>query len=214
MAWFVRIALALAAVALAALALSGPGTRFELFAYQFGFVLLRTATYAGLAAAVLALVALCIPRARLGRGALLALALILGLASAAPPLEFRRQAGQVPRINDISTDFANPAFADEQRKGYPDLRPLALAEPRDQAFAKALATGQAMGWEIAKADAAAGRFNAVATTTWFGFKDDIEVRVSAAGQGSQVDMRSKSRVGRSDIGANAKRIRTYFERLK
>src|SRR5260221_1004037 len=212
MAWVARIALALALVAAVGLRASGRGTRFELFSCQIGFVLLRTATYAGLAAAVLAIVALCIRRAGGGRGALLAL--VLGLASAAPPLEFRRQAGLVPSINDISTDFANPAFADEQRKGYPDLRPLALTEPPDKVYAKAVATGQAMGWEIAKADPAAGRFNAVATTTWFGFKDDIEVRVSSAGQGSQVDMRSKSRVGRSAIGANAKRIRTYFERLK
>ena len=74
-----------------------------------------------LALAVVAIAALCIPQVREGRVILLVLALVLGVASAAPPLEFRRQASPVPRINDISTNFANPAFADEQRKGYPDL---------------------------------------------------------------------------------------------
>jgi uncharacterized protein (DUF1499 family) len=71
-----------------------------------------------------------------------------------------------------------------------------------------------MGWEIVAADPAAGRIEATATTLWFGFKDDIVVRVSAAEQGSRIDVRSVSRVGRSDVGTNAKRIREYLAKLR
>jgi len=71
-----------------------------------------------------------------------------------------------------------------------------------------------MGWEVVGADAAAGTIEAVETTRFFGFKDDIAVRVAATPDGSRIDIRSKSRVGRSDIGTNARRIRVYAERLK
>ena len=63
-------------------------------------------------------------------------------------------------------------------------------------------------------DAKAGTIEAVDTTKWFGFKDDIAIRVRADGAGSRIDIRSKSRVGRSDLGTNARRIRAYAERLK
>ena len=89
--------------------------------------------------------------------------------------------------------------------------------PRD-AFARALAAAEAMGWEVVGRDAAAGTIEAVDTTKWFGFKDDIAIRVSAADAGSpnlsRVDVRSKSRVGRSDLGTNAQRIRSYLQQLK
>jgi uncharacterized protein (DUF1499 family) len=63
-------------------------------------------------------------------------------------------------------------------------------------------------------DPSAGRLEAVAGTFWFGFKDDVTVRVSADGAGSLVDVRSKSRVGKGDLGTNAQRIRTYQRRLQ
>src|SRR5947207_1810213 len=62
--------------------------------------------------------------------------------------------------------------------------------------------------------AAAGTIEAVDTTKFFGFKDDIAIRVSATADGSKIDIRSKSRVGRGDVGTNAQRIRAYAERLK
>jgi uncharacterized protein (DUF1499 family) len=67
-----------------------------------------------------------------------------------------------------------------------------------------------MGWELVASDSAAGRIEATATTPWFGFKDDVVVRVRPDGSGSRIDVRSVSRVGKSDVGANAKRIRTYL----
>lgn len=214
MIWLRPIAVALAAVAAAALLLSGPGTRLGLWPYQAGLLLLAAAGIAGLAAAVLAIVGLCIPGIRKASFSWLLAALVLGAGSASAPLEFLRQARAVPPINDISTDLANPAVAEQQRKAYPDIQPLELRAPPAEMFPRALAAAEAMGWEIVKKDPAAGRIEAVATSAWFGFKDDVLVRITPAARGSRLDIRSKSRVGRSDIGANARRIRDYFERLK
>jgi uncharacterized protein (DUF1499 family) len=131
----------------------------------------------------------------------------------------------LPYINDITTDTETPPqfsqprpyerhFAELQHLGYPDLQPLELAVPPAQAFAHARAAAQALGWELAAADESAGRIEAVATTFWFGFKDDIAVRVAPSGAGSRIDVRSHSRVGRSDLGANAARIRKFFSAMK
>jgi uncharacterized protein (DUF1499 family) len=71
-----------------------------------------------------------------------------------------------------------------------------------------------MGWELVASDPIAGRIEATDTTFWFGFTDDIVIRVSPRGGGSRVDIRSVSRVGISDVGTNAARIRKYLAALK
>jgi uncharacterized protein (DUF1499 family) len=205
--WLRVLALLLGGAAIAALLASGPGARLGLWDWRFGLGLLRYAAYLGIAAAVVSVVGLLI---RKTRGKALLVALVLGLASLAPPLAFQRQARAVPPINDISTD----ADSELQRQAYPDIKPIVLPEPPEKAFARALAAAEAMGWEIVAGDAAAGRIEAVDTTLWFGFMDDVVVRVAAAaGGGSRVDVRSKSRVGRGDAGTNARRIRGFRERL-
>jgi len=87
-----------------------------------------------------------------------------------------------------------------------------IVAPAD-AFKRALQAARDMGWEVVAADAAAGRIEATDTTFWFGFKDDVVIRVEADGTGSRVDVRSVSRVGVGDVGANAKRIRAYLRAL-
>jgi uncharacterized protein (DUF1499 family) len=199
----------LAAVILVA---SGPGARLGLWPYQTGFLLMRIAVFLGGAAALLALIGLFMPKAR---STLVIAGLLLGLAAAAVPLEQLRRARSVPPINDISTSLDSaPATAEQQRRAYPDIRPLVLQLPFEQAFAKARQAAQAMGWEVTSAEAKAGRIEAVATTFWFGFKDDVTVRVTPQGAASRIDVRSRSRVGRGDAGANAARIRGYLEKLR
>ncbi len=231
MAWLRPLAIAVALVALAMLALSGPLVRFDLWSYRTGLTVFRWSAYAGIAAAVLGIAALLWPSVR-ARGVVLPLiALVLGVGSLYPPVAFLKQARAVPPINDITTDTENPPrymtttraypgadFARQQRAAYPDIVPQQMPMlPRD-AFARALAAAEAMGWEVVGRDAAAGTIEAVDTTKWFGFKDDIAIRVRAADAGSpnlsQVDVRSKSRVGRSDLGTNAQRIRAYLQQLK
>ena len=231
MAWLRPLALAAALVALGMLILSGPLVRFDIWSYRTGLTVFRWSAYAGIAAALLAVVALVWPSVRARGVALPVIALVLGVASLYPPVAFLRQARAVPPINDITTDTENPPrymtttraypgaeFARQQRAAYPDIVPQQLPMPLRDAFARALKAAEAMGWEVVGRDAATGMIEAVDTTRWFGFKDDIAIRVSAADTGSpnlsRVDVRSKSRVGRSDLGTNAQRIRAYLQHLK
>jgi uncharacterized protein (DUF1499 family) len=71
-----------------------------------------------------------------------------------------------------------------------------------------------MGWDIVAADSASGRIEAVATTRWFGFTDDIAVRVTPTEHGSRVDVRSVSRVGPDDVPENAHRVSEYIAQLQ
>jgi uncharacterized protein (DUF1499 family) len=221
------LALLVALAALVMLALSGPGVRFDLFGYRTGLTMFRWSGHVGIAALILAAITLLWPRAR-ARGVLLPIvALLIGALAWSAPFQLQRQASGVPPINDITTDTANPPaymtakvgypgeqFAKQQRTAYPDLQPITLALSPKEAFDRAVQAAEAMGWEVVGRDAKAGTIEAVDTTKWFGFKDDIAIRVRADGAGSRIDIRSKSRVGRSDLGTNARRIRAYAERLK
>jgi uncharacterized protein (DUF1499 family) len=161
-------------------------------------------------------------------------ALVLNLAVAAWPLFMLYQFKTVPPIHDISTDTANPptfeavlplrrgaknpvdyasATAAEQRKGYPDIVPLQLPLAPTVVFDNAERAARAMGWQVVDASPARLRIEAIDTTPLFGFKDDIVVRITPQGNGSVVDVRSLSRMGSSDLGANAKRVRAYLQRV-
>ncbi len=228
------LALLVAALALVLLAAAGPLTRFGVWHFRTGLGALRWSAYLGMAGAVLGLAALAArPAGRALPAAVLALA--LGGAAAFVPWRQLQAARRVPPIHDITTDLEDPpafvavlplragspnkaeyggdSVAAQQRRGYPDLGPLRLEVPPAAAFARAAAAARAMGWEMVAADSAAGRVEATATTRWFGFKDDVVVRVRPDGAGSRVDVRSVSRVGGSDVGANAARIRAYLARV-
>lgn len=219
--WHRRIALGLAILAAALLVASGLGVRAGLWPFRVGFGMFAGALVTGLAAAGTAAVGLMIPRLRSGSVAILTISFFLGLAAAAVPLDHVRRVKTLPYINDVTTDTDKPPpfsdakpyeshFAELQRIGYPELRALELGVPPAQAFARARSAAQSLGWEIVAADQSAGRIEAVATTRWFGFKDDIVVRVSGVPSGSRIDVRSRSRVGRSDLGANARRIQDFL----
>jgi uncharacterized protein (DUF1499 family) len=202
-----RVALGVAFLSLVILAASGPGVRLGLWPYTVGILALLTAGGVGLVAVLLAIVAL------FGRAGLVVpvLALLLGGLAAAVPGAAYLKGRSVPPINDISTDAAEQSEA--QRKAYPDIQPVRLAVAPNLAFERAKGAVEEMGWQILREEPSAGRIEAVATTFWFGFMDDVVIRVSADGTGSRVDVRSKSRVGRGDLGTNAQRIRAYQQRL-
>jgi uncharacterized protein (DUF1499 family) len=221
------LAVVLALAALVLLGASGPSVRFDLLGYRWGLAIFGWAFYAGLAAAALAIAVLVWPATRARGVGLPVVCLILGLAVAYVPFQFRQAARAVPPINDITTDTEDPPqymtgrkpypgadFARQQRAAYPDIVPRVLYLPRAQAFARASLAAESLGWEVVGRDAAAGTLEAVDTTKWFGFKDDIAIRVTASGDQARIDIRSKSRVGRSDLGTNAQRIRAYLERVK
>jgi hypothetical protein len=101
------------------------------------------------------------------------------------------------------------------RRHYGDLRTVRLATPPAETVRRVAALARDRGWALALIDADAGRVEATDTSTFFRFKDDVAVRVRPApGGGSLVDMRSISRVGGSDVGMNAKRVRAFLADLQ
>jgi len=230
------LTLIVASLAAAALLIAGPGTRMEWWDFGFGFTLLRWALYGGLVAGGLALLLLLIPATRRGGAIVLLAAVVVGFATAAVPFSFMQKARSVPPIHDINTDTANPPefvaiaplradapnpvaypgeeTAAQQHAAYPEIKTLQLDAWPAIVFEHALETARAQGWEIVDANDAEGRIEATATTFWFGFKDDVVIRIRGNNGGSAVDVRSKSRVGKSDVGANAARIESYLQSLR
>jgi uncharacterized protein (DUF1499 family) len=234
--WVARLGVGLV-IASALVLLAAPiGYRFGVVPLRFALqTLLRWGAYLAVVAAVLSLLGLIITLARpkeTRRGLLLAAAsLVIALALIAIPARFR-MGTPAPPIHDITTDPQDPPqyvavlplradapntteyggerVAVQQREAYPDLQPAILSVPPSQAFERALGAAREMGWEIVAADAAAGRIEATDTTFWFGFKDDVAIRVRPSDGGSRVDVRSLSRVGVGDAGTNAKRIRAFL----
>ncbi len=167
---------------------------------------------------------------RSGRGrALMGVAaglLIIGLAVSA-----NISAGFPPRINDITTDTEDPpafqaartldanrgrdlsypgeSFASLQRRAYPDLAPIEVSRSPAKAFDDVRRAAAELGWEITAEDTDAGTIEATDTSQVFRFVDDISIRVRPSPSGARIDMRSKSRDGQGDIGANAARIRAF-----
>jgi uncharacterized protein (DUF1499 family) len=234
----VVIALALVTIALLLAVLSGFGHRLGWWHFRTGFQLLRWGVYLAIAGCAVSGVTLLVAvlRRRLRETFAAGVVFLVAVGVISVPLQWLNLARSVPPIHDITTDmheppafeailplradapnsaeYAGEEIAAQQRDAYPDIVPLELDAGVDEAYAAALATARDMGWEIIAADAGRGRIEAVATTFWFGFRDDVVVRVSARDAGTRIDVRSVSRVGRSDAGANALRIRTYLDRLE
>jgi uncharacterized protein (DUF1499 family) len=108
--------------------------------------------------------------------------------------------------------------SDAQRSAYSEVQPVVLTQAPAQALAAAERAARAMGWEIVAVVSSVvpegGRIEATDTTLYFGFKDDVIIRVQPDPRGSRVDVRSVSRVGVSDVGTNARRIGAYTEELR
>lgn len=186
-----------------------------------------------MAAIVVALIGLVVSiRTGLWRRSLAAL--LIGLATMGAFVFVGGQARKAPPIHDVSTNWNEPLMFSEaamQRRGAeanpivadplmftgeriaqvnertcPEARPVLLKMSAEDAHARAKAALVEQGLEIVTDDPATGRLEAVATSFWYGFKDDLVARVAPEGSGARVDMRSVSRVGVSDIGQNCKRI--------
>jgi uncharacterized protein (DUF1499 family) len=161
---------------------------------------------------------------------------VVALAAIAYPISELQKGARLPHIHDITTDTRDPPqFVDiapvrqtapngeiyggekvarQQALAYPDIEPIRLAMPPSQAFAKARAAAATLGWKIVAAAPDSGRIEATDFTVWFRFPLDIVIRVRADGEGgSRVDVRSVSRIGDADRGANAARIREFRARL-
>jgi uncharacterized protein (DUF1499 family) len=233
-----RMAFIMACVAALIVASAGPLHRYAGLDLEPAFTIFRYGFYFAVAGAALGLATVVPTRPGERRRGFLAalLAIVVGGAAAYTPVDWFLRAQQSPELNDITTDTNNPpalvvtlqlrrgasnpanypgaSAAVLQRAAYPDIVPVVLAVPPDEAFRRVDAAATAMGWDIVARAPADGRIEAVATSAWFGFRDDIVVRIRPDGAGSKVDIRSKSRDGESDLGVNARRIREFIARLK
>lgn len=216
---------------------AGIGTRLGGWHFRTGFAILRYAAYSGVVATLMTLAAIVNALVRRRYLGVVSAAVIgmMAITSVAVPYYWKRTAERLPRIHDISTDLDNPPrfvailplrqgadnpveyggaeVAAKQRSAYPDLKSKVVDIPAGLAFAKALDAAHRLGWEIVATEPVAGRIEATDTTFWFGFKDDIVIRVSPEGSHARVDIRSLSRVGVSDVGTNARRIRNFLRTL-
>ena len=228
--WTGRIArVTIGAAALVLLA--GPATRFGILPWKAGLGMFAVAALVAGIGGLFSVVSLL--RRRGGLVAVIAAA--AGVAAFAVLMATVAAGRAVPPINDITTDPANPpafvtittatrgadavalsydpSFAAQQAAAYPEVRPLIVELPPAEVFPKMLAAAEAMDWAIVSSDPASGRIEATATVPWWGFKDDIVVVMSPDGIGTRVDVRSKSRVGKSDLGVNAARIQAYLGKI-
>jgi uncharacterized protein (DUF1499 family) len=230
--------LALAAGVLTALLIGGAGPLYKYagFSLQAALPLMFYGTIAAGATLLLAVVWLGLAAfTRSGEGlVLVVVGAVLAVGAAMVPISMRAQAQRVPMIHDITTDTASPpvfvAIAPlrsdapngvdyttdpaQQQKAFADITTYRSGLSPAELFDKALAAAEAQGWEIVASSRDEGRIEATDTTLWFGFKDDIVIRIVAeeAG-GSRLDIRSMSRVGKSDLGKNAERIRAFLAAL-
>ena len=220
----------LALVACVSFALSPLTFRMGWLTPRTAFLFLILGMVAGLIAATLGILSWT-----KGGGAIALVPSVIGLCVAAVPLAGIARAKTHPMIHDLSTDLENPPefarllalregapnppsydgpeAANLQRQGYPDLQALKLANPPSEAFGLANRAARELGWTVASEDAAQLRIEAFETSRLFGFTDDIVVRIRPEGPGSRLDVRSKSRIGLSDLGANAARIRKFLARV-
>jgi len=226
---------------LAAIFAAGLALRLGLAGYQPVFQVFK---FAGLGAVGVALLSMLVfiwglvnrhPDSR--RNALWAT--VLGLLPVAVPLlTVGGDNFEVPPIHDISTDLRNPpqyqavlslrrkgdnsaeyggeAVASQQRGAdiYEDIRPLELHMPVAKATRLAGSVAQGLGWRVVALQPERGHMEAVDRTPLLGFSDDVVVRVTPEKGGARVDIRSSSRVGVSDLGANAKRIRSFLAEMQ
>ncbi len=161
-----------------------------------------------------------------------------GLGYYVPEAYRPSEGANIPPIHDVSTDTVDPPayvavlplradapnttvyggsqgmtkerLAQLQTDAYPDIKTLAIAQPPNVVFNRALAAVEELGWELVAAVPAEGRIEATDTTFWFRFKDDVVIRIRPAGDGTIIDARALSRVSGGDAGTNARRLRAFF----
>lgn len=170
------------------------------------------------------------------------MASLIGLAILATPAWLSFKLVTLPKLNDISTDIDDPpsfsrsraALAARnghvpverdrvsrlpQREAYQRITPIITELPAEEAYELALKASRNMGWQIIESTvpggrSGSGRIEAIATTRVLRFSDDITIRIRPRADGSRIDMRSASRIGQHDLGANAARIQAFSDEVQ
>ncbi len=147
----------------------------------------------------------------------------VGSKTGAPPIhdittDFKRvpvfQAAASDRqANQNSLTYAGGEVSELQRKHYPNVKTQFIDASPAKVFDAVVQIVNERDWEVLRQDTVQGEVEAVSETALMGFKDDVIIRVTEVDGGSAVDMRSASRVGLGDIGANAARIQSFLSAL-
>ena len=234
LSWLAKLSFTAFVISLVIGVTAGLGTRFGLWDFQVGLLkIFPWCLYIGIAAFVLGLLwAIWAAIANRGVAARYGVIGLIGsIVVLATPLYGIYMAKTSPAIHDITTDTEHPPEYEGtlkakgpdgkeatttalQKKYYPDIRAQAELTSAQKLFDRAVRSAKSMGWNLVAIVPDQGRIEATSTTLWFGFTDDIVIRVKPAGMGARLDIRSKSRVGTSDLGKNAARIRSYIKTLR
>jgi uncharacterized protein (DUF1499 family) len=232
-----RILFYLSLLAVVVFVASGYGYQWEIWSLGTAFTLLTYGAYASIGLAVIGLVSIWFLRKKRAKAVIMAvLAVLLTSVVSVTALYWQQRAQSVPPIHDITTDldnppefsaivrlraeapnppeYAGPETAEAQREAYPEIKPVILAVNLQNVMDAAVMLITEREWKLVAINRNEGRIEATEKLAWFGFKDDVVLRFTETMEGTQVDMRSKSRIGRGDVGVNAKRIEEFLEDLE
>lgn len=215
--------------------LPGPLYQFAGVSLGTAFTSLRFGVYVGGAALILIILQVLINRKSVSWGSTFIYA-AMALVAVGMPVSMMSKASAVPPIHDITTDVTNPPkfvaiaplregapnpvsyeggdVTKQQLEAYPEIKTQLLPQSINEVYIAAERTIDALGWERVTEGALPNTLEATDTTTWFGFKDDVVVRLTVQNDDTLVDVRSKSRVGKSDLGKNAQRIDAFLFELR
>ncbi|MGM8911081.1 DUF1499 domain-containing protein [Psychrobacter sp. 1U1] len=221
-------------IAFSLVALPGPLYKYGVVDLGTAFAGFKFGMFAGIAALILLGIQVFFKRDTVRLSSALT-AVVLSAVAIITPLSMMNTAKSVPPIHDISTDLINPPefvaiaplradapnpveyageeTAEQQRNAYPELQTLTYTQSKSELIKATEQAADNLGWDLVNVDASTGIVEATDSTMWFGFKDDIVIRVTDKGGEHLVDIRSKSRVGGSDLGTNAERIRSFIDEL-
>lgn len=216
-----------AVVALLMVLLPGPLYKYNIVELAPAFSSFRLGVYVGGVTFLLIITQFLFARSSMNIIVILA-ATTCVLVAVGIPVSMMKKAKEVPPIHDITTDIVQPpAFkwvlderagapnpaeylggevTAQQLDAYPELTTQLFNASVDDVQTAAVSVVNALGWTLVQSDIPSHTIEATEASFWFGFKDDVVIRIQAQGDQTRVDVRSKSRIGRSDLGANAQRI--------
>lgn len=216
---------------------SGYGYNWEIWSLGTAFTLLTYGAYASIGLSVIGLISIWFLRKSRAKAIVFAVfAVLLTGSVAVTALYWQQRAQSVPPIHDITTDlenppefsaivrlraeapnppeYAGPETAEMQREAYPEVKPVILPTDVQDAMDAAVMLITEREWKLVAINHNQGRIEATEKLAWFGFKDDVVLRFTETMEGTEVNMRSKSRIGRGDVGVNAQRIEKFLEDLE
>lgn len=214
---------------------TGVGYQKGAFDLMQAFNLLRIGALLGIAGAGFSIFFILWQRPEGVNLAVIAVSAMLGITAFYMPYRQLLLSQRLPAIHDITTDISNPPefvaiarvrtsmhnpvtydgpeVAALQQQFYPDIRTVMFPHSTEVVFDASLRLVEELNWRLADTNAEQGRIEATVTSRWFGFKDDVVIRLTQAGGMTMVDVRSKSRVGITDVGSNAQHIREFINAL-